>query len=160
MKDQWNNLALREKQMVSAGALVISALIIYVLLWVPLNGKINDMRNQIRHNQDLLAWMIDADKRIQAAEKTTAPNPAIHNTGSLSSIVQKQINGTPLVSSLNQLHQVENDSVQLSFQKVDFDQLMQWLTQMTEQTGLLITQMSVTPSATPGIVAVELVIKS
>lgn len=159
MKERWNNLTLREKQTLSLGVLVIGILIIYLLVLSPLNNKVNTMRDQIHHNQDLLAWMQQTDKQIQDLAKTAQPTPTVHATGSLLSIVQKQINRTPLVSSLKQLHQGENDSVQMSFQQVDFDQLMAWLIQLSQQ-GLIVSQMSVTPSAAPGIVATDLVLKN
>ena len=160
MKERWNNLTLREKQTVVLGALVVGILIIYLALLSPLNNKVNNMREQIRHDQELLGWMQQTDKQIQALAKTSQPAPTAHATGSLLSIVQKQINRTPLVSSLKQLHQGENDSVQMSFQQVDFDQLMAWLIQLSQQQGLIVSQMSVTPSTSPGIVATDLVLKS
>lgn len=159
MKERWNELALREKQIVSAGAFVVSLLLLYVLIWLPLTNKLDELRNKIRHNQELLIWMQDADKNIQALEKAPAKNPTVHATGSLLSIVQKQINGTTFVSNLTQLHQVDSESIALSFQKVEFDRLIQWLTPFLQHYGLTIVQMSVTPSTTPGIVTADLVLR-
>ncbi|MHB1946864.1 MAG: type II secretion system protein GspM [Gammaproteobacteria bacterium] len=160
MKEWWNNLALREKQMLSLGGFFLVAFFIYLLLWLPLDNKVVTLRNQIQRNQELLAWMKEADKRVQILEKTAQPKKPTPLTGSLLSIVQKQINRTPLVSSLTQLHQVDNDSVQLTFQKVDFDQLMEWLIQLSKQQGIGVTQISITPGGAPGGVAADLVLKN
>ena len=159
MKDRWNQLALRERQTLSVGGFFLCAFLIYILLWVPLTERTNLLRKQITANQNLLTWMQEADKRIQLLEKTTQEKPLTHTEGSLLSIVQKQINRTPLVSALTDLHQLETDSVQLTFQKVSFDQLMKWLIQITDQEGLVITQLTVTPGTTPGIADVVLVLK-
>jgi general secretion pathway protein M len=158
MKEWWNNLVLRERQMVSLGAMIISLLFIYFFLWSPLDSTVTSLRSQIRHNQELLAWMQDADKRIQLLQKTARPAPVKQASGSLLSILQKQINGTAFVSALSQLHQVENNSVQLAFQKINFDALVGWLIKLNQQ-GIQITQMTVAPSDVPGIVGVELVLK-
>lgn len=159
MKEWWNNLALREKQMLSLGIFFVGLFLIYLLLWSPLDNKVAAIRNQIKRNQELLNWMKEADKRVQILEKAPQQKPIAPVSGSLLSIIQKQINRTPLVSSLTQLHQVDNDSVQLTFQKVDFDQLMRWLIQLSQQ-GIVITQMSVTPSANPGVVTTDIILKN
>lgn len=159
MKEWWNNLALREKQMVTLGAFVIGIIALYVLLWSPIDTKVSTLRSQMVRNQELLSWMQDTDKQIQSYEKNSQLKP-VRSTGSLLSIIQKQINRTAFVTALSQLHQVENDSVQLTFQKVDFDKLISWLIPLTQQQGIVITQMLVTPSGTPGFVNVDLVLKS
>lgn len=160
MKERWNNLALREKQTLVLGAFVLGIFFIYFGLWSPLNDKVNNMRAQIHRNQSLLVWMQNANTQIAALEKAPKPTAAAHMTGSLLSIIQREINRTPLVTALKQLHQTENDSVQMSFQQVDFDDLVAWLIQLSKEAGLTVTQMSVTPGATPGIVAADLVVKN
>lgn len=160
MREWWNNLVLREKQTLALGAFFVVLALIYLLLWAPLNDRAAMLRNQIRQHQTLLVWMEDADKRIQALEKNSQQKPNANSGASLLSIVQKQINGTPFVSALNQLHQVENDSIELTFQQVDFDKLMVWMIELTKREGLVITQMNVTPGATAGMAAVTVVLKA
>ena len=159
MKEWWNNLALREKQTLSVGIFFLSLFLIYILLWSPLNTKVMSLRSHIQQNQELLTWMDAADKRIQVLEKTAQTKPAARPTGSLLSVIQKQINRTPLVTALTQLHQVDNESVQLTFEKVNFDQLITWLTGISQQ-GLLTTQLSITPGTTLGVVSADLIIKT
>lgn len=159
MKEWWNNLALREKQMLVLGAFAIGIFLIYILLWSPLQNKVSSLRNQIQHSQELLAWMKDADKQIQALEKNSQKKSGSKATGSILSIVQKQIKTSPVASDLSQLHQVENDSVELSFKKVNFDKLMEWLIPFTQKQGLVISQITVKPSGSAGIVAADLVLK-
>jgi type II secretory pathway component PulM len=159
MRERWNLLALREKQILGVGAVFIIACLIYLLLWLPLTNRTESMRKQIKSNQALLVWMQEAEKKISAGEKPLKQTSLTPSEGSLLSIVQKQINRTPLVSALTDLHQLETDSVQLTFQKVSFDQLMKWLIQITAQEALFIVQLTVTPSASPGIADVVLVLK-
>ncbi len=160
MKEWWDNLALREKQILSLGLLAILMLIFYIFIYSPLNDRVTTLREQIIHDQELMFWMQDADKRIQLLEKNAQPpQPTIHETGSLLSIVQKEINHTSLVGALTQIHQVDANSIQLSFQKVDFDKLMAWLIQLTSHHALTISQMGVVPSSSPGVVAADFILK-
>lgn len=157
MRDRWNNLNLREKQMLSLGSLVIVSLLIYFFLWSPLDSSVSNLRNQIEHDQELLTWMQDANKQIQSIGKTSAPT--LRPKGSLLSTIQKEVNRSPLAKNLNQLHQADNDSVQVSFQKVNFDQLMIWLIDFSKRENLTITQIVITPSHVSGIVTADLILK-
>lgn len=160
MNEWWNNLALREKQTVSIGAIVVLFGLIYFLLWSPLSSTVSNLRVQIKRNQELLSWMKGADTRIETQQHSANKVPVNKQTGSLLSVVQNQINRTQLVSVMTQLHQIDSDSVQLAFQKVDFDKLIVWLTQLSQQQNLTITQMSVTPTDAPGMVTAEFILKT
>ncbi len=157
MKEWWINLSLREKQAASLGGALIAVLLIYVLIWLPFTNSLESLRNQVRRNTELLTWMRESDNRIQTLEKMLQ-RQNIKPTASILGIVQNAVNNSPLAKNLAQMRQAENNSVQLSFQKVDFDMLIQWLTQIWQQQGLIVEQLVVTPSGTPGIVSTELVI--
>ena len=159
MKEWWNNLSLRDKQMLSLGVAAIICFLIYGLLWAPLDNKVNRMRNQISTDQKLLIWMQETNQHIQESEKSLQKKGVTPSGVSILSIVQRQINKTPFVSSLSQLRQAENDAVQLTFNNVDFDKLIAWLTQLWQQQGLVITQISVIASTTPGLVSADLILK-
>jgi general secretion pathway protein M len=159
MNEWWINLSIREKQIVSAGALGVVIFLVYLIIWLPLSNRVANLREQIVRDQKSLLWMRDADQRIQDVEKNSQNKKSTDSGISLLTIVQKQINKSNFVSSLNQLRQAENDSVELSFNNVDFDRLIQWLTELWQQQGIVITQMSVTASGTAGVVNTEFVLR-
>lgn len=159
MNEWWLNLSLREKQIISAGALAVVIFLLYLILWLPLSNRVVNLREQIVRDQKLLLWMRDANQRIQDVEKNLQNKKPTESNASLLNIIQKQINKSTFVSSLNQLKQAENDSVQLSFNNVDFDRLIQWLTELWQQQGIVISQMSVTASGTPGVVNTDFILK-
>jgi general secretion pathway protein M len=155
MKDWWNNLVLREKQMVFLGALFIIAALLYLLLWLPLQTKVAELRQDVQINRALLSWMKESDKRIQES----SPNKDIRKeSGSLLTIVQKQIKVSTVAKSVSQLRQADNESVLLTFKNVEFDKLITWLITFTQDYQLTITQMSVTPTGTRGVVAADVVL--
>ncbi len=159
MKEWWSNLNLREKRIVSLGAAAIVIALVYLVLWSPLASSIDNFRDHIKHNQDLLLWMQTADKNIQAIEKI-GKKPETHRTASHLSIVENYLKQSPLAKNITQLVQADNDSVKLGFQRVDFDLLMTWLTELWQQQGLIITQFTVKPDNAPGMVTGELILSS
>lgn len=160
MKEWWFNLNLREKQTVSIGATAMIMALLYGLIWSPLHNSVTALRDQIQHNQQLLSWMQATDQQIQATEKRAQTPAATHNAGSWLSIVQDNLKQNLLAKSLTQLVQADNNSVKLNFQQVDFDSLIFWLTELWQQQGLVITQLTITSGSTPGIVNAEFILKS
>jgi general secretion pathway protein M len=155
MKAWWLNLGAREKQTLIIGGICIGLFFLYELTWAPLANKVDHLRNQIRTDKTLVVWMQANDKRIQALSQA-AHNAAPRTTASLLNIVQTEINKTPLAKNIAQLQQAENDAVELRLQKVDFDNLIAWLTQMSQEQELIISQALITASTTPGIVDADL----
>lgn len=160
MNEWWMNLSLRERQTLSIGGFAVALFLIYALIWSPLSNKVDAMREQIVKEQKLLVWMKEADQRMQVLEKSSQNTKPNNPSGlSLLTIMQKQINNSEFVSSLTQLRQVENDSVQLSFTNVSFDKLIAWLTKLWKQENIVIAQMTVNAGSAAGVVSVDLVLK-
>lgn len=159
MRDWWINLSLRDKQFLSGGALVLSCFLLYSLIWSPLTQTINHLRNQIRQSYELLHWMQHADAQITALAKTSQTKTALNNQ-SLLSVVQAQLTNSHFASHLTQLRQAENDSVQVSLQKIDFDEFMRFIMMLWKTYNLVVVQMTATPTAVVGEVNIEMVVRA
>lgn len=160
MKQWWLALSRQEKQSVSAGSIAVAIFIIYAWIWSPLDHKITSMRTQIEQNQKLLVWMQAADSQLEKSANQIQSASSTHASASLLTVAQHQIKQSALANQSYQLRQAESDSVQLSFKQVDFDKLITWLTDSWHQQGLIVTQLTVAPSETPGIVSAELLLTS
>ncbi len=157
MKDWWINLSIKEKQTVSIGSIVVGIFLVYQFLWIPMTNSTQQLRKKVLHNQILLSWMQVSDQRIQVLENTQTI-PAITKS-SLLTTIQNELKKTSFASNATQLQQGENNSVKLHLQKVDFDNLMKWLTSLSQQ-KISINQMTVIASETPGMVEAELQLQS
>lgn len=158
MKEWWLNLSLHEKRMVSLGLVVILAGLFYALIWSPLHASVASLRDQLQHNQSLLSWMQTTDEQIQAIEKTGQKPRMAEGNASHLSLVQDSLKQSPIADAITQLVQTDKDSVKLNFQKVNFDALIAWLTDLWQQQGLVVTQLSIKPGDTPGIVTADFVL--
>jgi type II secretory pathway component PulM len=155
MKAWWLNASIREKQAVSLCAIFITFFLVYEIVFAPISNAVDTMRQKIHSGQTLLAWMQESDKRIQTLEKTQK-TAAPKSSASLLSVIQNDVNNQPIGKNISQLQQAENDSIQIHLQKVGFDALTKWLIAICQQQSLIITQMTATPTATPGIVDADL----
>lgn len=157
IKEWWMNLALRERQLLAAGSLFVFVFIFYEGLLMPYYGYIESMRKQINRDQALLVWMQAADKEIQKMEsQAKKPTNAI-TTVTLLGQLQKEIDKKGLGQALNQLKQTSHDAVEMHFQKVSFDKLIELLLMIVKTYPVAITQLSVV-SAETGLVNADVVL--
>lgn len=155
MRDWWLNLSLRERQTLSVGGVFIVLFLLYEIIWSPLSDSVSALRTRVQQNGVLLAWMEQADQHMHALTKiSTTPS-----TASILSLVQTELKKSPFAQHVGQLRQGENNTVQMTLQKVNFDQLITWLTMLWKTNGLIATQVSIMPSAGAGIVSAEVILK-
>lgn len=157
MKEWWINLNIREKQALLIGGTIVLFFLLYEITLSPLSNYNASLRDEIHHNQKLLSWMEEADQHIQATEKMLHKNNS-KNSAALLSLAQKEIAQSPFANNLGQLGQSENNSVQITLQKVKFDELMKWLTLNWQKNGLTVTQITAAPNGSPGVIDTTIVI--
>lgn len=148
----WSTLAVREQRAVTAGSVVLSLFILYAGIWSPILGHLTTMRKQIQTEQKNLLWMQTAEKEMQKYAGNKPQDMKSMTPLALISLLQKQIKQAGLEPALTGLKQAENDSVEMHFQKIEFDKLMTMLTSIVKEYHVNISQMTATAEATPGVV--------
>jgi general secretion pathway protein M len=151
MKEWWQNLALREKQIVALGALLLAIAFIYEFVFAELSDITGNLRAGVEKNQRLLAWMQTTDQRVQAAASNTQTQAPL-KSASLLSALQDDLNQNPIAKSVTGLQQADSDSVELHFKQVGFDNMMKWLLTVCQEQQLTVTSLTVTPAANVGTV--------
>ena len=156
MKTRWQHLSLAEKKVVVIGSAVIIPLLIYALVFSPLSNSVQTLRDQVQKNQRLLAWMQQNDEKIRALEKVQHPASEEKSSTALLSLIQNALNQSTIGKNISQLQQAEGNAIQIKFQQVNFDSLMQWLIPFCQARQLVITQMTIKPMTATGTVDAEL----
>lgn len=156
MKEWWNSISLRDKRILSLGFLFIICIVSYEFLWLPLVTENQLLRQQLQNNKELIIWMRTVNEKIHSLEKKTTVHSAGHSS---LSIVQSELEKTKLIEHITELKQAENDSVQLHFQAISFDKLMEWLIHLYQEQGLAVSRIEVT-SNNAGIINGQMVLKS
>lgn len=157
MKDWWLNLSIREKQTVSIGGILVVIFICYAFIWSPINNATNQLREKIQHDHALLVWMRKVSQHIASLQKNATQ--AEPDTTSILGTTQNEINKSAFAQHVSQLRQADSNSVQFTLQKVDFDELITWLTSIWKFHNLGVTKLNLTPTDKPGIVSGDIVLQ-
>ena len=158
LSEKWSHLASRERKMILIGSGFATLFIFYQFLWSPWLNHVVLMRQQIQTNHKLLTWMQSADQTMQKISLNTINNK---NTSAVTLLatLQKQTNQFALEKGLTQLKQSTQDSIEMQFQKIEFDQLLRLLLSVTQQQNITISQATIVAENKPGIVNADLVLK-
>jgi general secretion pathway protein M len=159
VKEWWSALATREKRAVVLGGSIVALFIVYQGIWSPLKEQAASMRKRLVAQEKTLAWMQSADKTLQQIQGQATNRNKSTSPVMLLSVMQKQINQAGLEQNLTQLKQASNESIEMHFQKVDFDKLVKLLTLVIKEQRVSITQMSVVAESAPGTVNADVVLK-
>jgi general secretion pathway protein M len=158
IKEWYEQLAIREKRAVTFGGIALGIFLIYAVIWSPLNTSAQNARVHLAEKQKTLRWMQAADQQIQAASGAVLQQNKIDTPVALLSFLQEKINKAGLSSYLSNLKQTNTDAISLSFQKIGFDKLMQFMINMLKEQPMTVTALSVTPSDTLGMVNVDMTV--
>jgi len=159
MKEWWSNLAIREKQFLLLGGCLCALFLIYYGILSPIQTKTTQLRERLQRNQALLAWMQQADAQLSISPGISQSNMQTVLTSSLIGTIQSQLQLSPINSQLKQLRQGENNSILLSFNQVDADELLGWLMHLSKTVGITIAQLTISKESTEGTVKANLVLK-
>ncbi len=155
MKAYWHSLNEREKWMVILAALCLGIYAYYLFLYAPLSTQIDQKQQLLTEKIATLDWM----EKVKQRHATTTKKKQIDNS-ELLTILATQLKANRSFKEGYQLQQTNTGEVQISFNEVPFNGLMQWLTALNEQYNLTIKQFESSSSTTPGVVKLMLIISA
>jgi len=163
MKTWWATRTSREQRFLMTGGIFLAALLIIYLIVLPIHHKINTLSEKLDQNKQMLAWM---QSSLPSLKTLRAQNPSSQKkqnipAGSLLSSIENSLKQSSLSKQLSTLEKEPSEtaeSVSLKFDHVNFDELIHWLIQFSNNYNMTIDQFSATKTQESGIVQANLVI--
>lgn len=143
MKNGWSGLSARDRRVLSLGAVLVVALLLWSAVWVPLTRARVALRAQAMSQADALAWMRPAVEAARARGAAVAAKPA--DDRSLLARVDAQVRARGLAPSLVNVEPQGEHVVRAQFAAVPFDALGDWL-QAAAAAGLRVEELSLSRS--------------
>lgn len=165
MKEQWlklkewhANLQARERRIVNIGGAVVAFALFYLLFWSPFLNRVDDLRQHMGNQMKTLAWMKATDQQIKQLEGGGTQSKSNLSPVAMLAFLQSQIKLAGMKDALTELKQASNDSIQMQFKNVSFDQLIKLLISVIKNQQVTISQFSAEADATPGMVNASVII--
>lgn len=159
IRSWWESLLDRERQMISVGSAIVGLLIIYALIWSPLSDAVLDRKTQVESQRQLLIYLQHASVKIKQLKASgITVDAVVDNNAGLLALVEQTLGSLQLNSYLKQVQQPQQNQIALTFEKVPFDKLMQWLQMLSTMHGIHVQNLSATRLAVIGTADVQMVL--
>lgn len=154
IEQQWQELNPREQKIGLIGGVILILLLYYLILYSPLSASVENHQRQIQSKTELLGWMQRASTQLKLAAEHNGDKKIPQ--GSVLSIAEQSIKQGRL--SAGEIKQIDNNQVQIRFEKVSFDQLLAWLQKLPLQYRLRIFKINMKRTAEEGIITATVVV--
>ena len=150
MKEWLNNLQARERNLILGAALILAALLLYLLLWEPVSKKVTSLKGSVSAQQTQLVWMQQASREVRTLQKNPASGPVGNQGTSLIRAVETSAKETGMRSSVTRMEPQGSDKITVELRGAEFDGLVDWIGILTHQYGASVNQFSATKTDAQG----------
>ncbi|MEJ6654387.1 MAG: type II secretion system protein M [Pseudomonas sp.] len=153
MNAWWAGLAPRERAVLIGGALLLSILVLWLLIWEPLAQKREQQRADISALTADLTWMqqVAGQVKRQGAQQSSRSG-GVAAGGSVLTLVEVSASAAGIRESMERV-QPEGQGARVWFNEMSFDVLLVWLAELEQRHGLQVSQLAVDAGTAPGQVS-------
>lgn len=146
LKKYWLNLSARDRRVLAFGSLVVLAILLYTMIWTPLQDQLNLLRPQVVSKSADLAWMHQQADMIRRLN-TSSPAMQAGSGQPILTVVDQTAKSQKIRDRIKQIQPgKETGTAKLWFDKVIFEDWLRWL-DIVSAKGISVTRVSITKSA-------------
>ena len=128
IKQYWFGLELRERWILGLGALVVSLILFYALVWQPWHKAIDSMNEQLPALRTDLQWMRQQAEVVKNGGVIKAKSNIKGGNESLLSILEKTARASKLDKSIQEITPGQNNQeVRVVLEEASFNQWVSWI---------------------------------
>lgn len=146
-----DSLHQRERHIVVSGSVTLIAILFYLLIWEPVFTKLEETRQNVESQRQLLTWMKTSAQEIRSLQSSGASlSPQLANQ-SVSSLVTMSAQSSGVQDFVTKLDSTK-DGVEIQLSNADFDRVMTWLNDLQTRYAIQPRKITIEPQADPGTV--------
>ena len=146
-----DSLQSRERHLVVSGSITLIAILFYLLIWEPVFTKLEETRQSVDSQRQLLTWMQTSAheiRNLQASGASLSPQLANQSVSSLVSLSAQSNGVQDFISKLDST----KDGVEIQLTNADFDRLTSWLNDLQTRYAIQPRKIIIEPQPDPGTV--------
>ena len=152
MMSWWQNLESRDRQILLVGGVLLIIILLYVMVWEPLDKSVRELDRGVDARRVTLQWMNEAATEIKSLQAGAQPVGEGLGGRSLLSVVDQAARQAGLGPSLKRVEPEDKDKVRVWMEKVPFDKLVTWTGGLTRQYGVTVNSIRIERLDDPGLV--------
>jgi len=148
-------LPARDQLSLKCLSVAMLAFLLYIVIWVPVQDSLKAAKLEVRQNYNDLVWMMENESKARSLAKTSDTRPTAKISGqSLLSTISTSAQNFGI--ELQRFEPRGDNKVNIWLDKVSFNQLMLWLSDLNVKFGVSAEQVNIDKSDRPGEVTARL----
>ncbi len=131
MKDWFANLEPRERLLISSGGVVLLVLLLYLMIWEPVAGNYQALKDGVAEQKKTLLWMKQSAAELQVLRRRGSTNARGLGGRSLLAVVDQSARSGGLGPSIKRIEPEGSKGVKVWLEGVAFDPMILWLGKIT-----------------------------
>lgn len=151
LKQWFDNLRRQEQLMLLAGALAVTAYVVFVWVLAPMSTRIERLQQQ---NAAAAATLAEVRSLAEEFQRLSGSGQAaMASRGNLTQVIDSTIKSNQLV--MTRFQPSSSGDAQVRLENAAFDNVVAWLNELEVANGVQIKDLSLTPGAASGLVNVS-----
>ena len=161
MKEWFDGLEPRERQLLIAGASLLLIMLLYLLVWEPLVNKTQALQQSNQSNQELISWMEQSAEEVaQLQAKINASGPSGKAKGqSLLGTIDRTAKQGKLGKAVKRVQPDGKTKARVWLENASFNDMVKWLEGLQRKQGIRIVTTVIEKQDEAGLVNARLVLQ-
>ncbi|MBF0152318.1 MAG: type II secretion system protein M [Magnetococcales bacterium] len=158
LQTRWSGIGDREKVLVMGGSLLLAFLLLFFLVWSPIQEQHRELRTMTENRANTIRWMEQASREVAHLKSLTGSRLSLEKGDSLLSLADRSVRKQGLGPVLKRVEPDGQDKVRLWFEQAPFQPLLVWMEALHDRYGIETVNVSIEKGKNPGLVNTQLVL--
>lgn len=159
MKSWFENLELRERRLIITAAAMTAMLLLYLLVWKPVNGEYHRLDSSIKEKEKTLAEMEQLAVEAKQLQRANARSSVRSPGGSLLAAVDRTAKSNGLGNAVKRVRPDGENKASVTLEGAEFDRVVVWLENLSLQNGVSVVSSTIEKQKETGLVSMRLELK-
>lgn len=153
----WSQLRRREQMLLASAGVVIGLLLIYLLVWEPQRERSDELKQLVKQQQALHAWMVNAAAEAKALQGQASSGGKISAGQSLLGVIDQTAKRGGLGSAVKRVEPDGSTRARVWLEAAKFDDVLRWLHTVQKRYSITVDSAIIDRGPSPGLVTARLV---
>ncbi len=142
MRQWWEAREPRERRVLVIGTVIVAVVLLYTLLWQPLQKQIGQQQAALAEQRQTLHWMLQSSSEIARLRALQKAPQSSESDRSLIGLLESTAREQGLRDRIARMEPGGNDLVQVSLRDVSFDHAIAWIATLHSRYGIEVGESS------------------
>lgn len=159
MKNWYNSLSARERNLVVYGSILSAIILFWMLVAKPLYNKHNKLTNTIQNKTSALELMQGQSVQVKQLQQQISANKTPKTSGNPQQLVERSLQTWRLKPALGRMQSQGSNAVRLTLKDANADRFMRFLDDLENKYALAVESLSMTADKESGLADIRLTVK-